>query len=253
MEEHEAHHSILHFIFKVIPEGWIPEPPKQPDLILNTYFMVLVLSLFIILATRNLKRLPESKIQNFLEYLIDSIVNFFGGIVGERGAKYTPFICSFFLFILCLNLLGLIPGFQSPTADLNTTIALAICSIVGVQLIAIKENGFIGYIKHYAGEPIWLFPLMFPLHLIGELAKVMSLSIRLFGNIFGEDVVIISLAAMSPVFLIGHQEVPYIPIQLPMMFFGLFTSLVQALVFSTLTSIYIATFLEHEEHHEEEH
>lgn len=245
---HEAHHSILHFILKFLPEGWIPEPKKQPDLILNTYFTVLIISLFIIFATRKLKRLPESKTQNFLEYTIDSIVNFFGGVIGERGSKYTPFICSFFLFILCLNLLGLIPGFQSPTADLNTTIALAICSIVGVQIIAIKENGFVGYIRHFMGEPIWLFPLMLPLHLIGELAKVMSLSIRLFGNIFGEDTIIIALAAMSPFFLIGHQEVSYVPIQLPMMFFGLFTSLVQALVFSTLTSIYIATFLEHEEH-----
>ena len=92
---------------------------------------------------------------------------------------------------------------------------------------------------------------MFPLHLIGEISRILSLSIRLFGNIFGEDTIIIILAGLSPVLLVGHQEIPYLPLQLPMMLFGLFTSFVQALVFSVLTSIYIVMFLG--DHHEEEH
>jgi F-type H+-transporting ATPase subunit a len=252
-EEH--HYSILHFLFKIdFIEKWIPQPPRQPDLILNTYFMLILLVVFFIWATRKLSRLPVSGLQNFLEYAVGGLLDFFAGIIGPRGVKYLPFVCSFFVFILCLNLLGLIPGLQSPTADLNTTLALALVSIVGVQIIGIKENGLWGYLKHYMGEPIWLAPLQFPLHVIGELARVMSLSIRLFGNIFGEDTIIIALAALSPFFLIGRQEVPYIPFQFPMMLFGVFTSLVQALVFSVLTSIYAALMLEgHEEGHGEEH
>ncbi|HEX29119.1 TPA: ATP synthase F0 subunit A, partial [Candidatus Poribacteria bacterium] len=161
---------------------------------------------------------------------------------------YTPFVISFFVSILLMNLIGLVPGFISPTSNLNTTIALALIAVIGVQIIAIKEIGIWRYIKHFLGEPLWLSPLMFPLHVIGELAKVLSLSIRLFGNIFGEDTIIAVLAGMSPYFILGKVEIPYIPYQLPMMLFGLLTAFLQALVFSVLTSIYIALFIGEEEH-----
>lgn len=250
--EEEVHHSILHFIYKIdFLEGLIPQPPRQPDLIVNTIFISLILIVFFVWGTRKLSKLPVSGVQNFLEYLVGGLYDFFGGIVGPRGVKYLPFVCSFFVFIVCLNLLGLIPGLQSPTADLNTTLALALTAIIGVQIIGIRENGLWGYLKHYMGEPIWLAPLQFPLHLIGEVSRTLSLSIRLFGNIFGEDIIILALAALSPVILIGFQEVPFIPIQFPMALFAIFTSLIQALVFTVLTSVYIALMLEHEEGHEE--
>ncbi len=245
-EGHEHHHSWLHILNRG-PIAEISENLKeQHDLIPNTYFMILVIGIFVILATRNLKPLPAGKLQNFMEMVVGGLMDFFTDIVGERGRKYTPFMGSFFIFILCLNILGLVPGFQSPTADLNTTLAMALVAISGVQVIAIKELGFIPYIKHFLGEPMWLGPLMFPLHLIGELAKIMSLSIRLFGNIFGEDTIIIVLATLAVTFLPMWLPVPF---QLPMMLFGLFTSLIQALVFSLLTAIYLATFIS--EHHEE--
>ncbi len=245
-EGHEHHHSWLHMLNRG-PIAEISENLKeQHDLIPNTYFMILVIGIFVILATRNLKPLPAGKLQNFMEMVVGGLMDFFTDIVGERGRKYTAFMGSFFIFILCLNILGLIPGFQSPTADLNTTLAMALVAISGVQVIAIKELGFIPYIKHFLGEPIWLGPLMFPLHLIGELAKVMSLSIRLFGNIFGEDTIIIVLATLAITVLPVYLPVPF---QLPMMLFGLFSSLIQALVFSLLTAIYLATFIS--EHHEE--
>ena len=250
--EEEVHHSVLHFVYKLdFIERWIPQAPKQPDLIANTIFISIFLIVFFIWATRKVSKLPVSGMQNFLEVVVEGLINFFGGIVGPRGEKYLPFVCSFFIFIVCLNLMGLFPGLQSPTADLNTTVALALTAIIGVQIIGIRENGLWGYIKHYLGEPIWLAPLNFPLHLIGELARTLSLSIRLYGNIFGEDIIILALAALSPVFFIGFQEVPFIPVQLPMALFAIFTSLIQALVFTVLTSVYIALMLEHDEGHEE--
>lgn len=253
--EHD-HHSWLHILFTVLPEDiakQIPQPNRwqQPDLLLNYFFMVLVVIIFFIFATRKIKRLPESKGQTLLELFVGGIIDFFGDILGEHGKKYVPFVGSYFILILGLNYLGLIPGFQSPTADLNTTLSLGVTAVIGVQIIAIKENGLGGYLKHFIGEPVWLGPLMFPLHIIGEIARAASLSIRLFGNIFGEETVIIQLTALGVGLLIA-DKVPLIPIQVPMLFFGLFGGFLQAFVFSVLTSIYIVTFLEHgdeESHH----
>lgn len=244
------HHSWLHPLSIILPDRIVPEPTRwqQPDLVPNTYFVVCFLALLFILATRKIKRLPEGKGQTLLELFVGGIMDFFGGILGEHGQKYVPFVGSFFIFILFLNYLGLIPGFQSPTADLNTTLALGITALIGVHIIAIKENGLGGYLKHFVGEPMWLGPLMFPLHLIGELARAGSLAIRLFGNIFGEETVIISLTTLGVVAIpLIADKIPWIPIQFPMMLFGLFGGLLQALVFSMLTSIYIVTFLQHDE------
>ncbi len=253
------HYSWLHYPWTMIVGGaekakenegkwFLPTRWQQPDLIPNTYFVVLFLALFFILVTRKLKRLPEGKWQTLLEFFVGGLIDFFGGILGEHGKKYVPFVGSYFIFILFLNYLGLFPGFQSPTADLNTTLALGLTAVIGVQIIAIKENGLVGYLKHFVGEPAWLGPLMFPLHLIGELARATSLSIRLFGNIFGEETVIISLTALGVTAIPAIAGViPWIPIQFPMMLFGLFGGFLQALVFSMLTSIYIVTFLEHDD------
>ena len=247
----EAHRSWLSPISKILPDNIVPEPQRwhQPDLIPNAYFIVLVIALLFILATRKIKRLPEGKGQTLLELFVGGLINFFGGILGEHGKKYVPFVGSFFIFILFLNYLGLIPGFQSPTADLNTTLALGISAVIGVHIIAIKENGLVGYLKHFIGDPPWLGPLMFPLHIIGEVARAGSLAIRLFGNIFGEESVIINLTLLGLAIPAIAGLIPWMPVQVPMLFFGLFGGFLQALVFSILTSIYIVTFLEHDEEH----
>ena len=225
----------------------------QPDLISNTYFVVLILVVLFSLVTRNLKRLPDSKRQTLLEFFIAGIIDFFGDILGDHGKKYVWFPGSFFIFILSLNYLGLIPGLQSPTADLNTTLALGVTALIGVHIIAIKENGVGGYLKHFIGDPWWLGPLMVPLHIVGELARAGSLAIRLFGNIFGEETVIFQLTVLASVLGLTIFGIGF-PFQIPMLFFGLFGGFLQAFVFSLLTSIYIVTFLEHgDDHHAEAH
>ena len=248
----EAHHSILRLLHLILPiEEVLPQPSKQPDLILNTLFVLGVVLVVVLTTVRSLQRIPEGTVQNLLEMIVEGLYSFFIDIVGERGKKYIPFFGSFFIYILLLNWLGLIPGLQSPTADLNTTVSFAIISVVSANVFAARELGLGPYLKHFLGEPLWLSPLMCPLHIIGEFAKMISLSVRLFGNVFGEDMIILILAGLSPVFLFGHIEVPYLPVQLPIMLFATFTSLIQAMIFSVLSAVYLATFLsEHaEEHH----
>ena len=250
-----GHRTWLYPISRILPDGIIPEPNRwhQPDLIPNTYFAVIVLVLFFVFVTRKLKRLPEGKGQTLLELFVGGIMDFFGNILGDHGKKYVPFVGSFFIFILTLNYLGLIPGFQSPTADLNTTIALGITAVLGVQIIAIKENGIGGYLKHLTGNPPWLGVLMFPLEVIAQLSRAGSLAVRLFGNIFGEESVIVELTKLGLIVLIAGA-IPIIPVQVPMLFFGLFGGFLQAFVFTILTTIYIVLFIEHgEEAHEAHH
>lgn len=242
----DAHRSWLKPLSDVLPNNIIPEPGRwhQPDLIANTYFAVVLLTVLFVFATRNLKRLPEGKGQTLLELFVGGIMDFFGGILGEHGRKYVPFVGSYFIFIITLNYLGLIPGFQSPTADLNTTLALGISAVLGVQIIAIKENGLGGYLKHLLGDPPWLGILMFPLEVIAQLSRAGSLAIRLFGNIFGEESVIIELTKLGLILTIA--SIPFLPVQVPMLFFGLFGGFLQAFVFTLLTSIYIVLFVEHD-------
>ena len=249
-----GHRSLLYPISKILPDEIIPEPTRwhQPDLIPNTYFAVLVLVLFFIFVTRKLKRIPEGKGQTLLEMFVAGITDFFGGILGEHGKKYVPFVGSFFIFILFLNYLGVIPGLQPPTADLNTTLALGITAVLGVQIIAIKENGIGGYLKHLAGNPPWLGVLMFPLEVIAQLSRAGSLAVRLFGNIFGEKSVVIELTKLGLIVLIA-DAIPIIPVQVPMLFFGLFAGFLQAFVFTILTSIYIVLFIEHDDEAHEAH
>jgi len=241
----EHHVSILHGLFKIpLVARIIPQAPKMPDLVLQTYFLAALIVLFFSLISRNLSWIPHTRAQGVLEVAVEAVDGFFGDILGGAGRKYAPFVGAYFSSILMMNLMGLLPGFQSPTADLNTTLASALLAVGGVQVIAIREVGFAGYVRHYVGDPVWLGPLNIPIHIIGEAAKVLSLSLRLFGNIFSEEMVIIVLAGLSPVLLLGIHEIPYLPLQLPMVIFGLYTSFLQALIFSVLTSIYIAMFLE---------
>jgi F-type H+-transporting ATPase subunit a len=251
--QEEAHHSILHGLLLLLGplKEFFPQPSKQPDLILNTLTVLGVILALVFLTVRNLRRLPEGTLQNLFEMALEGLHDFFFNIVGERGKKYIPFFATFFIYIFFSNMLGLIPGFQSPTADMNTTLGFALISVVSANLIAIREIGLLSYLKHFRGEPLWLFPIMCPLHIIGEFAKIISLSARLFGNIFGEEMLLLVLAGLSPVFMIGQLEVPFVPFQLPIMAFAVFSGTIQAMIFSVLSAVYLAQFLE--DHHEEHH
>ncbi|NLC58046.1 MAG: F0F1 ATP synthase subunit A [Armatimonadetes bacterium] len=205
--------------------------------------VIAILGVISYLGTRKLRPIP-GRLQNLLEFAVESLNNFVVGIVGPGGEKHTPFVGALFLYILFSNLIGMVPGAMAPTASLNTTVALALLTFIYVQYHGIKAHGVIGRLKHLAGPIPAMAPLMFPIELIGELARPLSLSIRLFGNIFGEEQVIVILAGLA-YFVLPFVAVPY---QFPMMVFGLLTSTVQALVFSMLACVYIRLSAGEDEH-----
>lgn len=195
-------------------------------------------------ATRK-KKLVPGRLQNAAEFLVQALDEFVCGIIGERGRRFLPFIGTIFIYILFMNLSGLIPFIKSSTSSWSTTLALALCVFVYVQYTAIKELGFFGYIDHLAGKPrgALAFTLVIPvmmlcLHLISELIKPISLSLRLRSNIWGDDVL---LAVLSSFGLGGF----------PLLFFNmlmaLLTAIVQALVFCILSTIYFALVMAEEE------
>jgi len=196
--------------------------------------------------TRGLTAGAPSKRQNFAEVLVELTEKGVIDIVGPHGKEYAAYIGTLFFYILFLNLFGLVPGFLAPTSSLSTTAALAIVTFFYVQWKGIKALGVKDYSLHFVGEPLWLAPLMFPLHIIGELAKPLSLALRLFGNIYGKDMVIIILLWFSVDLFMG-----FVPLQLPIIFLGVLVSALQALVFAMLSCIYLALITVHhgDDHH----
>jgi F-type H+-transporting ATPase subunit a len=221
----------------------------------NVFFSVLIailLGTLSYVASRRPALVPRG-LQNFMEMVIEGLNNFVCGILGKEGSRYVPFLGTLFLYILCMNLFGLIPGMKSPSSSINTTAALAITVFAYVQYTGIRRLGVLGYLDHFAGQPrdaigIALVPLMFPLHVISELAKPLSLSLRLFGNILGEDVLIAVFVGLG-VTTVAFMHLPVgIPLHFPFIFLAILTSAVQALVFASLSTIYFLMMLPHEEH-----
>lgn len=199
--------------------------------VLNTWLVMIILVIAALLVRRRLQMVPRGK-QNFWEVAIGTLEDLVVQTMGEKGRPYFPLIASLALFILTCNLIGIIPWLFSATANWNTTLALALCSFVMTHYLGIRHHG-IKYVKHFCGPVPWLIPLMLPIEIIGHLSRILSLSIRLFGNIFGEDMAIIILTLL----------VPYL-VPLPMMVLQVFTSFIQTLVFIMLTMMYIVGSLE---------
>jgi F-type H+-transporting ATPase subunit a len=205
-------------------------------------------------ATRNPQMIP-GRLQNLVEMVTEGLTDFLMGVLGPQGKEFVPFLGTLFIYILCMNLSGTIPLSKSPTNSPNTTIALALCTFVYVHFTGVRKNGPWGYVHHLMGSPKsaveWVFvPIMFPIHVLGELAKPVSLSLRLFGNVTGEDVLLYAFCSLgvSAMAFIGSPV--GIPFQVPFIFLAFLTSFIQALVFTLLSTIYILLMLPHE--HEEE-
>jgi F-type H+-transporting ATPase subunit a len=222
----------------------------------NVIFSLIIIGILTVIAraaSKNPKMVPGG-LQNVVEMVVETLENFIVGVLGPRGRKFVPFLGTLFLYIYFMNISGLIPMMKSPTASINTTIALALCVFLYVQYTGIRENGIVGYVDHLMGQPRspmqWAFvPLMLPIHVIGEFAKPMSLSLRLFGNVTGEDILIFIFVSLG-VTVMSFTHAPIgIPLQLPFIFLALLTSFIQALVFMLLSTIYFAMMLPHEEEH----
>ncbi|MCP4667889.1 MAG: F0F1 ATP synthase subunit A [Deltaproteobacteria bacterium] len=198
----------------------------------HAWLIMAILIVSAVLLVRGVQIFPK-KGQNFFEVVIGGLEDFMVEITGPEGRMFFPYIATVFLFILVSNLIGLVPGFFSPTANLNTTLALALCTFLLTHIIGIKFHG-VKYIKHFLGPVMALAPLMIILELIGHFARVMSLSIRLFGNIFGKETVLGIFFMIAGLYLAP----------LPILFLGILVSFIQALVFTLLSIIYFALAME---------
>ncbi len=180
---------------------------------------------------------PSFGLRNLFELLADTIYGLMEGVMNPKDARrYLPLIGSLFIFILFSNLLALIPGFLPPTANLKTNIGLAALVFILTHVYGVRAHG-IKYFKHFLGPVWWLSPLMLPIELVSHIARPVSLSIRLLGNISADHKVTAVFFALVP-FLVP----------VPFLLMGLLVSLVQAVVFSLLSTIYISTATAHEEH-----
>ena len=228
--------NFLHFLG--VPGAWMPAH------VTFTWLVMAILVVMGMLGTRALRPVPDP-LQNFVEAVIEAFYGLLDQMIGRQGRQFLPLIGSAGLFILTSNLLGNIPGFQPPTANWNTTVALAVTVFLSYNYFGIRKHGLLNYLKHFSGPIRPLAPVMFVIEVIGHLARPVSLSIRLFGNIFGEESVIVILLSLSwlvmPYFI-------WLGIMLPL---SLFTAVVQTFIFIMLSMVYIAGAVE--EGHGEEH
>ena len=205
--------------------------------------------LFLIVATlmvhRKLKRVeerlvpaPKTTFVNLFETAVENILGLMEGILGHDAPKYLPLIGTLFIYIFLCNVLALIPGFVPPTDNINTNLACSLTVFVYYHIMGIKAHGLKGYLKHFMGPILWLAPLIFVIELIGHCVRPVSLSLRLFGNITGDHLVLGIFSDLTPIL------VPVVFLAL-----GLFVSFIQAFVFSLLSMIYINLATAHEEHH----
>ena len=196
------------------------------------WLVVAILAILSFMATRRLELCP-SGIQNVMEVVVETLDNTITDTMGPDGRRFFPLVATIGLYILASNLIGLIPGCESPTSNVNTNASMAISVFFVTHYIGIKTHGA-KYIKHFLGPIWWLSPLMLVIELIAHIARPVSLTVRLFGNIKGEDIVLMVILSLVP------QFVP-----LPIFVLMIFTSVVQTIVFMLLTMMYIAGALEH--------
>ncbi|MGI6404935.1 MAG: F0F1 ATP synthase subunit A [Syntrophaceticus sp.] len=190
-----------------------------------------VLAVLFIIAARKMEEVP-GRFQCLVEYTVEGLLNYFSGIMGrEQARRYFPLLCALFLLILFCNWSGNLPlagrleGFIAPTSTLSVTAGLALVAFVTTQYAGFRQHGF-GYLKKFF-QP---FVFMLPLNLIEELVRPLSLSLRLFGTIYGEEMVVFVLFSLIPVFVPSLMQM-----------LGLLFGFIQAVVFTTLTAIYISS------------
>jgi F-type H+-transporting ATPase subunit a len=221
--------------------GFHVEGPEviPPHIVMTMLIVALVTIVSLVMKSRLSVENP-GRFQILLEDGVTAVVNLLQEWIGPDGKQYLPLIFTLGLFILLGNYAGLVPGLVAPTSSINVTVGLAITTWVYYHYQGLRKQGVWNYIKHFAvppGAPVWMAPLMLVIELISHTSRLLSLSLRLFGNIFGEELVIVILGSIIP-FLVP----------LPMMFLGLITGGLQAFIFVLLSIIYLqaAVAVEHE-------
>lgn len=199
--------------------------------------VAMIILFFAFVATRSMRLVPRGA-QNIIEAYLSGVKSMGNDTVGsENVRKYLPLIATIGFYVFVSNMIGIIPGFEAPSSNINMTLSLAIVVFFYYNFEGIRKNGFINYFKHFLGPNIWLSPLMFPVELLSHMSRLVSLSFRLFGNIKGDDLFLMVVLFLAPVLL------PVLP-------FGilLFMGVLQTFIFMILTYVYISGAILIEEH-----
>ena len=201
--------------------------------VVYSWLIVAVLLVLGFIATKAISMVP-TKIQNVFELIISGLEEFMVDTAGEEGRKFFPILGTVFIYILVCNLSGLIPGFFPPTAKIETPLSCALVIFTMTHVIGIMYHGA-GYVKHFLGPVWWMAWLIAPIEIIGHLARILSLTFRLFGNMMGHEMVLGILFMLAGLFLVP----------LPIMAMGIFVGFIQAFVFFLLSIIYFQGSMEH--------
>ena len=212
----------------------------KPETAINDAFalqllVVVGLIAFFVIVRLTLSVEKPGPAQHIAELIHESIGEQAEQVIGRGYRSYQAYVTCIFLFVLINNLLGLIPGIIAPTTSIMVTLGLALTTFLYYTFHGIREQGPIGYLRHFAGPVWWMSWLIFPIELISDVARIMSLSVRLYANMFAGDLVTLVFFSL-------------IPVGIPVIFLGLhiFVSLIQAFVFMLLTMIYLSLATAHE-------
>ena len=225
----------------------VPAHNVIPDYLAMLLVITVALAAFALFVRSRLSVEHPGSLQVLLEGFVGMFNSLLDDFVGPAGRRYLPIVGSLFLLILISNLAGMVPGLMAPTSNVNVTLGCALTVWVLYNVEGIRAQGIVSYLKHFVilpGAPGWMVafaPIILIIEGISHLARALSLTIRLFGNIFGEELVILILATL----------VPFV-VPLPMMALGLVTSTLQALIFAILTMVYLGGAVA-VEHHDDGH
>lgn len=209
-----------------------------PDHVIMALFVLLFSAIAFPILSRRISRDNPSGIQQFLEFIVQGLKGLLDDIIGHGAdRRYLHVVGAFTVFIFISNIMGLFFFLQPPTGNINTTVALALMSFLYFNWQGIKTQGLLHYLKHFMGPVLMIAPLMFVIEMIGNFARILSLSMRLFGNIFGEHTATGIFMGFAPVI------VPW-----PMMALGIFGAVLQTFIFVLLTMVYIGGATATEEH-----
>jgi len=213
-----------------------PAHPSAP--ITNAFAMELLvfamLLVYFVAVRLSLSVETPGGVQHLAEMTEEFVNDQSGSIIGDGFERFTPYLITLFLFILLANLIGLVPGLESPTGSPVVPLGFALVTFFYYHYHGIRANGF-GYIKQFLGPVWWLYPLMLPIELISHMARVLSLTVRLYANMFAGDLVTMAFFSL-------------IPIGVPLIFLGLHlgVAIIQAYIFMILATVYLSMAVSHD-------
>jgi F-type H+-transporting ATPase subunit a len=239
--------------------------PGIPDHVTYTWLVMIILIGVAFVASRNVRLVPTGA-QNFLEVVLEQFLQLIDDVIGHAGRPYLPLLATLGLFILVGNLLGLVPGMNGPTTNINTTAACAIIVFFAYHWIGVRKQGALTYLKHFMGPvPLLLKPLMFVIEIISHLARPLSLTLRLYGNMFGGHILLAIIfflmgldgligwalsGSLAGVAVGGLGSLVMIVFTVGFLYpLKILVSFLQAFIFVMLTMLYISGAIEEAEHH----